>query len=33
MFNMRNRKTQRIVSGVIILFLILAMVVPMMLGM
>lgn len=33
MFNMRNRKTQRIVSGVIILLLILAMVVPMMLGM
>lgn len=33
MFNMRNKKTQRIVSGVIILLLILAMVIPMMLSM
>lgn len=33
MFNMRNRKTQRIISGVIILFLVLAMVIPMLLGM
>lgn len=33
MFNMRNKKTQRIISGVIILFLILAMVLPMLLGM
>lgn len=33
MFNMRNRKTQRIVSGIIILLLIVVMVVPMVLGM
>lgn len=33
MFNMHNRKTQRIVSGIIILLLIVVMVVPMMLGM
>lgn len=29
MFNMHNRKTKQIVSGVIIVFLILAMVIPM----
>lgn len=33
MFNMHNKKTQRIVSGVIILFLIVAMLLPMLLGM
>ncbi len=33
MINMHNRKTQRIVSGIIILFLILAMIIPMLLGM
>mgnify|MGYP006939886424 CR=1 FL=1 len=33
MFNIHNKKTQRIISGVIILFLILAMVLPMLLGM
>ena len=33
MINMHTRKTQRIVSGIIILFLILAMIIPMLLGM
>lgn len=33
MFRMRNRKTQRIVAGVIVLLLVLAMVIPMLLGM
>lgn len=33
MLNMHNKKTQRIVSGVIILFLIAAMLLPMLLGM
>lgn len=33
MLNMHNKKTQRIVSGVIILFLVLALVLPMLLGM
>lgn len=32
MFNMRNRKTQRIVCGIIVLLLVVAMVVPMLLG-
>lgn len=32
MFNMRNRKTQRIVCGIIVLLLVIVMVVPMMLG-
>lgn len=33
MFNIHNKKTQRIISGIIIMFLILAMVLPMLLGM
>lgn len=33
MINFHSRKTQRIIAGVIVLFLILAMVIPMMLGM
>lgn len=32
MFNMRNRKTQRIVCGIIVLLLVIVMVVPMVLG-
>lgn len=33
MFNLHNKKTQRIISGIIILFLVLAMVIPMIIGM
>lgn len=33
MINFHSRKTQRIIAGVIVLFLILAMVIPMLLGM
>ncbi len=33
MFNIHNKKTQRIISGIIILFLVLAMVIPMIMGM
>ena len=32
MFNMRNRKTQRIICGIIVLLLVVVMVVPMVLG-
>ena len=32
MFRMHNRKTQRIIAGVIVLFLVLAMVIPMLLN-
>ena len=33
MFRMRNKKTQQIIAGIIVLLLVLAMVIPMLLGM